>query len=167
MAFRTPTSRRAGAGIRARPRLRSRRHSRWASHVRGWQVAGGLPIVARCAPRDFRKPNPGRLTAELTVQFLDTSGRILGKPAKPVLEYQQKTRSTPSTPGTSGPRSRRRHGVSDPRAQYLAADPAAIAGTVRCWAEAGADTIVLHPTSADQDPIAHIRFAAQQVRPLL
>jgi hypothetical protein len=46
------------------------------------------------------------------------------------------------------------------------ADPAAIAETIRAWATAGADTIVVHPTSADQDPIAHIRFAAQ-VRQLL
>jgi alkanesulfonate monooxygenase SsuD/methylene tetrahydromethanopterin reductase-like flavin-dependent oxidoreductase (luciferase family) len=54
--------------------------------------------------------------------------------------------------------------------QYLAAadsaDPAAIAETIRAWAAAGADTIVVHPAAADQDPIAHIRFAAQ-VRQLL
>jgi len=53
--------------------------------------------------------------------------------------------------------------------QYMAADlaePAAIAEAVRACAAAGADTVVLHPTSGDQDPIAHIRFAAQ-VRQLL
>ena len=46
------------------------------------------------------------------------------------------------------------------------ADPAAIAETVRSWAAAGADTVVLHPASGDEDPIAHVRFAAQ-VRSLL
>jgi len=58
-------------------------------------------------------------------------------------------------------------GRSDPHriVQYLAAgpgaDPAAIAETARAWSVAGADTIVLHPTSADQDPITHLRFAAE------
>jgi DNA-binding beta-propeller fold protein YncE len=53
--------------------------------------------------------------------------------------------------------------------QYMAADPGnagAVAEAVRSWAASGADTVVLHPTSADQDPLSHIRFAAQ-VRPLL
>jgi hypothetical protein len=55
--------------------------------------------------------------------------------------------------------------------QYMgaadSADPAATAETIRSWTAAGADTVVLHPTSGDQDPLAHIRFAARQVRPLL
>jgi len=62
-------------------------------------------------------------------------------------------------------------GRSDPHrvVQYMAADaadPAAIAEAVRAYAAAGADTIVVHPTPGDQDPMAHIRFAAQ-VRQLL
>jgi alkanesulfonate monooxygenase SsuD/methylene tetrahydromethanopterin reductase-like flavin-dependent oxidoreductase (luciferase family) len=63
-------------------------------------------------------------------------------------------------------------GRADPHrvVQYLAApnsaDPAAIAETVRSLAAAGADTVVLHPTSGDEDPIAHLHVAAQ-VRSLL
>ena len=56
--------------------------------------------------------------------------------------------------------------------QYMAADPdapgnaGAVAEAVRSVAAAGAGTVVLHPASAGQDPLAHIRFAAQ-VRQLL
>lgn len=57
---------------------------------------------------------------------------------------------------------------------YMAADrgdPAATAEAVRSWASAGADTVVLHPAREDHerghDPVAYIRFAAEQVRPLV
>ena len=45
-------------------------------------------------------------------------------------------------------------------------ETAGVAEAVRSWAASGADTVVLHPTSAGQDPLSHIRFAAQ-VRQLL
>jgi len=45
-------------------------------------------------------------------------------------------------------------------------DAAAVAAAVRRWAEAGADTVVLQPTS-DADPAEFARFAGQDVRPLL
>jgi alkanesulfonate monooxygenase SsuD/methylene tetrahydromethanopterin reductase-like flavin-dependent oxidoreductase (luciferase family) len=42
-----------------------------------------------------------------------------------------------------------------------------VAEAVRFWTAAGADKIVLHPDTADADPVAFIRFAAEQVQPLL
>jgi alkanesulfonate monooxygenase SsuD/methylene tetrahydromethanopterin reductase-like flavin-dependent oxidoreductase (luciferase family) len=49
----------------------------------------------------------------------------------------------------------------------VAGDAAEVAAAVRFWAGAGADKVVLHPDAADQDPVGFIRFAAEQVQPLL
>jgi alkanesulfonate monooxygenase SsuD/methylene tetrahydromethanopterin reductase-like flavin-dependent oxidoreductase (luciferase family) len=43
----------------------------------------------------------------------------------------------------------------------------AVAEAVRFWGRTGADKVVLHPDAADPDPVAFIRFAAEQVQPLL
>jgi alkanesulfonate monooxygenase SsuD/methylene tetrahydromethanopterin reductase-like flavin-dependent oxidoreductase (luciferase family) len=48
-----------------------------------------------------------------------------------------------------------------------AGDAAAIAAAVQEMAEAGADTVILQPTSDDPDPIGFIRFVAEEVRPLV
>jgi alkanesulfonate monooxygenase SsuD/methylene tetrahydromethanopterin reductase-like flavin-dependent oxidoreductase (luciferase family) len=50
---------------------------------------------------------------------------------------------------------------------FAAGDAQAIAAAVRRWAEAGADTVVLQPTPDDPDPEGFVRFAGEQVRPLL
>ena len=49
----------------------------------------------------------------------------------------------------------------------VAGDAPAIADAVHRWAEAGADTVVLQPTLDDPDPEAFVRFAAEQVGPLV
>jgi len=49
----------------------------------------------------------------------------------------------------------------------VAGDAAAVADAVRRLAEAGADTVVLQPTSDEPDPEGFVRFAADEVRPLL
>jgi alkanesulfonate monooxygenase SsuD/methylene tetrahydromethanopterin reductase-like flavin-dependent oxidoreductase (luciferase family) len=49
----------------------------------------------------------------------------------------------------------------------VAGDAAQVAAAVRFWADAGVDKIVLHPDAADQDPLGFVRFAAEQVQPLL
>jgi alkanesulfonate monooxygenase SsuD/methylene tetrahydromethanopterin reductase-like flavin-dependent oxidoreductase (luciferase family) len=49
----------------------------------------------------------------------------------------------------------------------VAGDAAEVAAAVRFLAGAGADKVVLHPDPADQDPVGFIRFAAEQVQPLL
>jgi len=47
-----------------------------------------------------------------------------------------------------------------------AGDAAAIAGAVHRWAQAGATTVVLQPTSDDPNPEEFVRFVAGEVRPL-
>lgn len=49
----------------------------------------------------------------------------------------------------------------------IAGDPDAIADAVRRYGEAGADTVVLAPTSDDPDPVGFVRFVGEKVRPLL
>jgi alkanesulfonate monooxygenase SsuD/methylene tetrahydromethanopterin reductase-like flavin-dependent oxidoreductase (luciferase family) len=48
-----------------------------------------------------------------------------------------------------------------------AADADDVAKAVRRLAEAGADTVVLQPTGDEPDPEGFVRFAAEQVRPLV
>jgi alkanesulfonate monooxygenase SsuD/methylene tetrahydromethanopterin reductase-like flavin-dependent oxidoreductase (luciferase family) len=56
----------------------------------------------------------------------------------------------------------------DPSADIgIAGDAAAVAGAVRRWADAGADTVVLQPTGDDPDPEGFVRFVAGEVRPLV
>jgi alkanesulfonate monooxygenase SsuD/methylene tetrahydromethanopterin reductase-like flavin-dependent oxidoreductase (luciferase family) len=54
-----------------------------------------------------------------------------------------------------------------PGAAFVAGDAPAIAAAVRSWGEAGADTVVLHPPADDPDPAGFVRFAAEEVRPLV
>lgn len=49
----------------------------------------------------------------------------------------------------------------------VAGDAAAVAAAVRRLVEAGADTVVLQPTGDDPDPEGFVRFAAEEVRPLV
>lgn len=57
---------------------------------------------------------------------------------------------------------------NEPVAEYAhGVDAAAIAAAVHSLAEAGADTVVLEPTEDEPDHEAFVRFAAEQVRPLV
>jgi alkanesulfonate monooxygenase SsuD/methylene tetrahydromethanopterin reductase-like flavin-dependent oxidoreductase (luciferase family) len=49
----------------------------------------------------------------------------------------------------------------------FAGDAAAVAEAVRRLADAGADTVVLQPTGDEPDPEGFVRFAAEEVRPLV
>lgn len=58
----------------------------------------------------------------------------------------------------------RRYGIDDPG---VFGDAATVAEGVRRWAAAGADTVVLQPTVDDPDPVAFVRYVAEEVRPLV
>ncbi|MER6382649.1 LLM class flavin-dependent oxidoreductase [Streptomyces sp. NPDC001250] len=49
----------------------------------------------------------------------------------------------------------------------VAGDAGVVAAAVRRLAEAGADTVVLQPTGDEPDPEGFVRFAAEEVRPLV
>ncbi|MFJ3303197.1 LLM class flavin-dependent oxidoreductase [Streptomyces sp. NPDC086549] len=49
----------------------------------------------------------------------------------------------------------------------VAGDAKAVAEAVRRFADAGADTVVLQPTGDEPDPEGFVRFAAEEVRPLV
>ncbi|MFE4822392.1 LLM class flavin-dependent oxidoreductase [Streptomyces sp. NPDC056704] len=56
----------------------------------------------------------------------------------------------------------------DPLPEHgVAGDADAVAKAVQRLAEAGADTVVLQPTADEPDPEAFVRFAAEEVRPLI
>jgi alkanesulfonate monooxygenase SsuD/methylene tetrahydromethanopterin reductase-like flavin-dependent oxidoreductase (luciferase family) len=67
----------------------------------------------------------------------------------------------------TGPDAARRLAAAGPAGAAVAGDAAEVAAAVRLWAGAGADKVVLHPDAADQDPVGFVRFAAEQVQPLL
>ncbi|MEU7871538.1 LLM class flavin-dependent oxidoreductase [Dactylosporangium sp. NPDC049140] len=49
----------------------------------------------------------------------------------------------------------------------VAGDEHAVADSVRRWAEAGVDRVILQPTPDDPDPEGFVRFVAERVRPLV
>ncbi|MCX4436294.1 LLM class flavin-dependent oxidoreductase [Streptomyces mirabilis] len=56
----------------------------------------------------------------------------------------------------------------DPLPEHgVAGDAGSVAKAVQRLAEAGADTVVLQPTADEPDPEAFVRFAAEEVRPLI
>ncbi|MDA4889119.1 LLM class flavin-dependent oxidoreductase [Streptomyces sp. MS2A] len=58
-------------------------------------------------------------------------------------------------------------GVADVPGLGVAGDAQAVADAVLRLAEAGADTVILQPTGDEPDPEGFVRFAAEQVRPLV
>ncbi|MGW5783597.1 LLM class flavin-dependent oxidoreductase [Streptomyces sp. NPDC003757] len=58
-------------------------------------------------------------------------------------------------------------GVADVPELGVAGDAEAVADAVRRLAGAGADTVILQPTGDEPDPEEFVRFAAEQVRPLV
>jgi alkanesulfonate monooxygenase SsuD/methylene tetrahydromethanopterin reductase-like flavin-dependent oxidoreductase (luciferase family) len=58
-------------------------------------------------------------------------------------------------------------GGFQPDSAIVAGDAPAIAAAVRAWYEAGVGTVVLYPPAGEPDPAAFVRFAAEEVRPLL
>ncbi|MEU0072188.1 LLM class flavin-dependent oxidoreductase [Streptomyces sp. NPDC006332] len=58
-------------------------------------------------------------------------------------------------------------GVADVPDLGVAGDAGAVAKAVQRLVEAGADTVVLQPTADEPDPEGFVRFAAEEVRPLV
>ncbi|MFI2474708.1 LLM class flavin-dependent oxidoreductase [Nocardia xishanensis] len=60
-----------------------------------------------------------------------------------------------------------RHRAALPDTVGVAGDADAVAEAVHRWSAAGADTVVLEPAPDEPDPIDFVRFAGEQVRPLV
>ena len=54
-----------------------------------------------------------------------------------------------------------------PRTSPSPGTPTAVAAAVRRWADAGADTVVLHRPATEPDLEGFVRFLGRQVRPLV
>ncbi|PPK92344.1 alkanesulfonate monooxygenase SsuD/methylene tetrahydromethanopterin reductase-like flavin-dependent oxidoreductase (luciferase family) [Kineococcus xinjiangensis] len=63
--------------------------------------------------------------------------------------------------------SMRSWGIDPASGAGIAGDAEAVADAVRACTGAGADAVVLQPTADDPDPAGFVRFAAEEVRPLL
>jgi alkanesulfonate monooxygenase SsuD/methylene tetrahydromethanopterin reductase-like flavin-dependent oxidoreductase (luciferase family) len=70
-------------------------------------------------------------------------------------------------PGAAERVATERSDYSTPEDVGVAGDAQAVADAVHRWAEAGADTVVLQPTEDEPDPEGFIRFAAEEVYPLI
>jgi alkanesulfonate monooxygenase SsuD/methylene tetrahydromethanopterin reductase-like flavin-dependent oxidoreductase (luciferase family) len=141
-------------------------------------VALGLP------PRD---PPPllaaatGDRTLQVSGQYADgtilTSGSTTPERLRAAREIIAGTRAAAGLAGphqvvlylltVTGPDAARRLAGTGEAGAGVAGDAAEVAAAVRFWAGAGADKVVLHPDAADQDPVGFVRFAAEQVQPLL
>ncbi|NUS30617.1 MAG: LLM class flavin-dependent oxidoreductase, partial [Streptomyces sp.] len=58
-------------------------------------------------------------------------------------------------------------GLQDVPDLGVAGDAGAVAKAVQRLAEAGADAVILQPTGDEPDPEGFVRFAAEEVRPLV
>jgi alkanesulfonate monooxygenase SsuD/methylene tetrahydromethanopterin reductase-like flavin-dependent oxidoreductase (luciferase family) len=67
----------------------------------------------------------------------------------------------------TGPDAAQRLASMDRVGAEVAGEEDKVAEAVRFWAKSGADKVVLYPPADDPDPVAFIRFAAEQVQPLL
>lgn len=62
---------------------------------------------------------------------------------------------------------RRRFGYDPADDVAVAGDADTMAGAIRRWVDAGADSVALQPTADDPDPERFIRLIATEIRPLL
>jgi alkanesulfonate monooxygenase SsuD/methylene tetrahydromethanopterin reductase-like flavin-dependent oxidoreductase (luciferase family) len=91
---------------------------------------------------------------------IDEARAAAGRPgAHPVVLYLLAV----TGPGAA----RRLEAMERPGTIAVAGDAHAVADAVRFWAAAGVDKVVLHPGPDNPDPVAFVRFAAEQVQPLL
>jgi alkanesulfonate monooxygenase SsuD/methylene tetrahydromethanopterin reductase-like flavin-dependent oxidoreductase (luciferase family) len=127
------------------------RYVRLEDVVLGWPPVSAPAILAAAAG-----PRTLRLSGELA------DGTILD--SSTTLEQMQAARQAIDE-------GRAAAGRVDPHrlvVYLLAADGAsAIAAAVRSWGEAGADTVVLHSAADEPDPVGFVRFAGEEVRPLV
>ncbi|MFF7792284.1 LLM class flavin-dependent oxidoreductase [Streptomyces sp. NPDC007991] len=121
------------------------------------EAADGTILTAATNPEGVRKAR------QLIEEGRETAGRGAGP--HPVVVYLL-------TATGAGAADRLRAELADEGLESLpdlgvAGDAGAVAKAVERLAEAGADTVVLQPTGDEPDPEGFVRFAAEEVRPLV
>ncbi|WP_369273141.1 LLM class flavin-dependent oxidoreductase [Streptomyces sp. R11] len=145
-----------------------------------WPPAGPVPVIAGVTgPRSLRlageaadgtlltastSPDGVRKARQLIEEGRDAAGRAGGEPHEVVVYLLTAT-------GPDGPARLKAEleaeGPGDVSGLGVAGDAGAVAKAVQRLAEAGADTVVLQPTGDEPDPEGFVRFAAEEVRPLV
>ncbi|MFF5482437.1 LLM class flavin-dependent oxidoreductase [Streptomyces sp. NPDC012935] len=122
------------------------------------EAADGTLLTASTSPEGVRKAR------QLIDEGRESAGRTGDEPHRVVVYLLTAT-------GPDGPARLKAEleaeGVGDIPALGVAGDAGTVAKAVQRLADAGADTVVLQPTGDEPDPEGFVRFAAQEVRPLV
>lgn len=144
-----------------------------------WPPAAPVPILAGATG-----PRTLRLTGEAADGTVLTSGTTPDdlRRARELIEEGRRAagrtgdghRTVVYLLAATGPDAERRvhaelaaEGRADRPDRGAAGDAATVAAAVRRLADAGADAVILQPTGDEPDPEAFVRFAAEDVRPLV
>ncbi|TDB78474.1 LLM class flavin-dependent oxidoreductase [Micromonospora sp. KC723] len=120
------------------------------------EVADGTILTGGTTPEQVREAR----------RWVDEGRRTAGRTDDhPITVYLHAATGPDADARMEKERVRWGYGSADDR--MVTGDAPAIAGQVRRWAAAGADTVVLQPTPDDPDPEGFVRFVAREVRPLL
>ncbi|QIS15299.1 hypothetical protein [Nocardia arthritidis] len=121
----------------------------------------------------FRPQNPPELLREV-VQVADSTGLELVEKGRAASEYRGEFSFVVQLLTATGPDATdrvttelRRMGHDTIDGLSAVGDAHAVADAVARWVQAGADTVVLEPTPDEPDPAGFVRFAGEQVRPLI
>jgi alkanesulfonate monooxygenase SsuD/methylene tetrahydromethanopterin reductase-like flavin-dependent oxidoreductase (luciferase family) len=98
-------------------------------------------------------------------RLLDAGSAAAGRKPVPVVVYLHAATGPDAAERMEAERVRWHYDTITDRS--VVGDAATVAQAVRDLAAAGADTVVLQPTPDDPDPEGFVRFAAEDVRPLV
>ena len=124
------------------------------------EVADGVVLSAGSTPDDVRRAR----------RLLDEGRTAAGRDDRPAVVVNLHTAVAVGTGSDATERLhaelRRWYGRTDAE-RGVAGDAGDVAAAVTALADAGADTVVLEPTPDEPDPEGFVRFAAEEVAPLL
>lgn len=144
-----------------------------------WPPAGPVPVLAGATgPRSLRLTGEAAdgtiLTAATNADGVRQARRLIGQGRESAGRSGDPHEVVVYLLAATGPDAAARlraelvaEGLESVPELGAAGDAEAVAKAVRRLAEAGADRVILQPTADEPDPEAFVRFAAEQVRPLV